>query len=1023
MPTKISTDVATRSTRRPRIFVSAVSSELTTAREIVGQCLRVCRDVDVVFQQEFGTQPGDLLEMLRRQVDECDGVLQLIGDVYGAAPRKPHPGFEGFDEFSYTQFELLYARQQGKKTWLIRIEGSCTRVVHATEYVVPDRLGQSPRSDVEAAYRARLRRLRPGQTLTATAKDDSELRLAIDEHHRRRLLQREYAARLHTHLTHTAVDDDDLVKKIQELKGVPESRPRTRGMLAGLPVSMHEGFLGRAPLTFGVLARLNPIGNKSVSRRIVLHGLGGTGKTTLATEIGHFHNVLGHHVLMVRPVAGRELDHDIAGLADRLGLSPAGDARVVRKWLRDNDDWLLIFDGIDDADSAKSVHAFAGEFQFGHFLITSCLEGYWKSTAHVQQFDCVEVDVLEQEAGHRLLRVLIGKRRAGPERHTRKLSEVLGGLPLAIQHARGFLANNEDRSIASYAEELESAPVLPDAGDDDFAAPPRPIAATWQASLRRVEPTTRTLLRLLSFLTDHPIPLRLLKSPEVARVFGLACATDPFEETPNMTAPDGLFAAVRQLAGYSLLRRLDGDSNEPVASNPTEAVEEERSFVVHRLVLRMTQASLRAAPTKMLPEGLAFQQALARGEQADATSSHREFMHHAIRFLTDYVLQEGPSARTVIYPHLAQLAAVYLRDARSPGTALLPLRAEELFVLAETFSVSGDYEEAGGHFTRAAEAPDASPLTRAKANQGLAWNFFDNNKLPQALERYGIAESVLRDQPFDAPHDAVRFQVYSGRGWVLRALGQIDAAIIDLERAATLATAASDPSELSELAVSLGGVYDYAGEYERAAQAYDNAVRLAVEAGNPFAEGPALYMRGWFLIRQGSVAQGMAQCEDSLAIGEQFAFGTVIEEASWIMALGYALQGESTRAVEASEHSLKWSSPFLAAWEHLIRGIMRYRMHDVAGAKEDFAEAIADSERSISEFETFEHLDTLAFARAGLVLLGTTDHLDGAIQAYQRARELAPARGIADIGLIVFSSFGAESAVNSLREQLVRGRQ
>ena len=644
-------------------------------------------------------------------------------------------------------------------------------------------------------------------------------------------------------------------------------------------------------------------------------------------------------------------------------------ARVARK----NDDWLLIFDGIDDADSAKKVHAFAGEFQSGHFLITSCLEGYWKSTAHVQQFDCVEVNVLEPEAAHRLLRVLLGKRRAGPEPHTRKLSEVLGGLPLAIQHARGFLANNEDRSIASYAEELESAPVLPDSGDDDFAEPPRSIAATWQASLRRVEPTTRTLLRLLSFLTDHPVPLRLLKSPEVARVFGLACATDPFEESANMTAPDSLFAAVRQLAGYPLLRWLDGDPNEPVASNPTEAVEEERYFVVHRLVLRMTQASLRAAPTKMLPEGLAFQQALARGEQADATSSHREFMHHAIRFLTDYVLQEGPSARTVIYPHLAQLAAVYLRDARSPGHALLPLRAEDLVVLAETFSVSGDYDEADRHFTRAAEVPDASPLTRAKANQGLAWNFFDNNRLPQALERYGIAESVLRDQPFDAPHDAVRFQVYSGRGWVLRSLGQIDAAIIDLERAATLATtAASEPSEMAELAVSLGGVYDYAGEYERAAQAYDEAVRLAVEAGNPFVEGPARYMRGWFLIRQGSVAQGMAQCEDSLAIGERFEFGTVIEEASWIMAIGYALQGESTRAVEASEHSLKWSSPFLAAWEHLIRGIMRYRLHDVAGAMEDFAEAIADSERSISEFETFDYLDTLAFARAGLVLLGTT---------------------------------------------------
>jgi hypothetical protein len=52
-----------------------------------------------------------------------------------------------------------------------------------------------------------------------------------------------------------------------------------------------------------------------------------------------------------------------------------------------------------------------------------------------------------------------------------------------------------------------------------------------------------------------------------------------------------------------------------------------------------------------------------------------------------------------------------------------------------------------------------------------------------------------------------------------------------------------------------------------------------------------------------------------------------------------------------------------------------------------------------------------------------TNHLDSAIQAYQRARELAPARGIADIGLIVFSCLGAEPAVNRLREQLVSGRR
>ena len=52
--------------------------------------------------------------MLRKQIDQCKGVLQIVGNCYGAEPPEPDPQF---GRVSYTQYEALYARSKGKKVW------------------------------------------------------------------------------------------------------------------------------------------------------------------------------------------------------------------------------------------------------------------------------------------------------------------------------------------------------------------------------------------------------------------------------------------------------------------------------------------------------------------------------------------------------------------------------------------------------------------------------------------------------------------------------------------------------------------------------------------------------------------------------------------------------------------------------------------------------------------------------------------------------------------------------------------
>ena len=98
-----------------RIFISAVSSELAPARQLVANTLHAV-GYEADWQDIFGTQGGDLREVLRKKIDDCKGVIQLVGYHYGAEPPMPD---EDFGRVSYTQYEARYARTRGKKVWYL----------------------------------------------------------------------------------------------------------------------------------------------------------------------------------------------------------------------------------------------------------------------------------------------------------------------------------------------------------------------------------------------------------------------------------------------------------------------------------------------------------------------------------------------------------------------------------------------------------------------------------------------------------------------------------------------------------------------------------------------------------------------------------------------------------------------------------------------------------------------------------------------------------------------------------------
>lgn len=106
---------------RPTIFVSTVSKELRGARQLVANTLTFL-GYEPVWQDVFGTETGDLRQMLREKIDGCKGLVQIVGYAYGAEPVVAEEKEEEFGRVSYTQYEALYARKKGVKVWYLFVD-------------------------------------------------------------------------------------------------------------------------------------------------------------------------------------------------------------------------------------------------------------------------------------------------------------------------------------------------------------------------------------------------------------------------------------------------------------------------------------------------------------------------------------------------------------------------------------------------------------------------------------------------------------------------------------------------------------------------------------------------------------------------------------------------------------------------------------------------------------------------------------------------------------------------------------
>ena len=146
---------------KTRIFISAVTRELKSARQLAANTLTAL-GYEPVWQDIFDTTSDDIRPMLRKKIDSCSAILQIVGDAYGAEPPQPD---EEFGRVSYTQYELLYAKSKGKKVYYLMAQDDLPRDENGDMINVA--LDDTAEATEDAKERARLQSVYREQILAA----------------------------------------------------------------------------------------------------------------------------------------------------------------------------------------------------------------------------------------------------------------------------------------------------------------------------------------------------------------------------------------------------------------------------------------------------------------------------------------------------------------------------------------------------------------------------------------------------------------------------------------------------------------------------------------------------------------------------------------------------------------------------------------------------------------------------------------------------------------------------------------
>ncbi len=505
----------------------------------------------------------------------------------------------------------------------------------------------------------------------------------------------------------------------------PQAAPGGLPPVWNVPHRRNRNFTGREALLETLRAALTSGQPAAVTQAI--GGLGGVGKTQLATEYAYRHATEYEIVWWVRSEEAATLASEYAALAGELEIGDAANQRAiieaVRRWLEQNSRWLLVF---DNAPSPSALGDFLPRGIAGHVLITS-RDPNWggvAATLAVVVFDRAESVVF-----------LLRRTGETDENPANALAEELGDLPLALEQAAAYVEATRG-SMSRYLDLFRQRRKELMARDEPPVDYDYTVATTWAMSFQEVgeaSPAAADLLRLASFLAPDDIQRELLSE-------GAEHLPEPLHSAVGDSLT--LNEAVAALRRYSLVEATA------------------KSLSVHRLVQAVVRDGLSQDETKRW--------AGAAAELVNAAFPYRE---------NDAATWAG-SARLLPHAMTAAGHAEILGVVPEATGRLLRQAGSYLEVQAELAEVGAAYEGALAFF-ELVYPPD-------HPNVAIGFNYVGyvlraQGDLEGARAHYERALAI-NEAAYGPDHPDVARDV-NDLGGVLRDLGDLEGARAHLERA------------------------------------------------------------------------------------------------------------------------------------------------------------------------------------------------------------------------------------------------
>ncbi|MEV7525395.1 tetratricopeptide repeat protein [Streptomyces sp. NPDC091371] len=442
-----------------------------------------------------------------------------------------------------------------------------------------------------------------------------------------------------------------------------------------------------------------------------VHGLGGIGKSALAAHWA----ATRAGALGLTPIRWITADSAVGveqGLA-ALGraLQPAASKVMTvealvenaKEWLATHTGWLLVLDNVNDPADIAELLARAPA---GRFLVTSRLATVWHDATTV-----IRLDVLDPADSLALLTAIVtrGGRRdmAGAD----ELCAELGHLPLAVEQAAAYLAQNPLLTPRSYLGLLRDDPAaMLRRGAVGVTDAERTVARTWRVALDQIaerEPLAAEVLRILAWYAPDEIPVGLLD--DVAEPAELADAIGTLYAY-SMVKVD---ADSRSLAVHRLVQSV---ARTPEADDPNrtpDLVQEARSYATASLLAAVQRCQWQDPAT--WPTGhtmLPHMDAVARHTppEADGTRTARLLNHAGV-----FLVSQGLAARASA--HLRRALTHHERTLGPDHIDTVACRHN----LADAYAEGGDLKRAVPLYERALEDAERTlgethPLTLASRN-------------------------------------------------------------------------------------------------------------------------------------------------------------------------------------------------------------------------------------------------------------------------------------------------------------------